>query len=134
MTFRKLTYNTTRITHLVGWGNYTRIFLIDSSSPEVNATTLKKCVDTLPGFIRLSKSLAVNPHHIDQVRRNGDRCADVLVAGKWLPVSRRRVTYLVKHLQELPDIKVKGLVHFRAVRAARPNLSHHPMAVAGLVS
>lgn len=103
----------------MGWGNYTRVFLIDSS-PQVNATTLKKCVGTLPGFIRLSKSAAVNPYHIDQVRRKGDRCADVLVAGTWLPVSRRRVSTLVRYLHELPDVNVKGLVHFRAVSASQP--------------
>ncbi|WP_461125967.1 LytTR family transcriptional regulator DNA-binding domain-containing protein [Spirosoma aerophilum] len=113
MRFSKLNDNTSRITYLMGWGNYTRVFLVDSS-PQVNATTLKKCVGTLPGFIRLSKSAAVNPYHIDQVRRKGDRCADVLVAGTWLPVSRRRVSTLVKHLYQLPDVHVKGLVHFRA--------------------
>jgi DNA-binding LytR/AlgR family response regulator len=121
MRLSKLIYNTSRITYLMGWGNYTRVFLMDSS-PELNATTLKKCVDTLPSFIRLSKSLAVNPHHVDQVRRKGDRCADVLVAGIWLPVSRRRVPSVVKHLHELPGNEVKGLAHFRAL-AGQTSLS-----------
>ncbi|MFD2934547.1 LytTR family transcriptional regulator DNA-binding domain-containing protein [Spirosoma flavum] len=111
MTFGKLTTNTLRITYLMGWGNYTRIFLADSP-PELNATTLKKCVDTLPGFIRLSKSLAVNPTHITQVRRNNDRSAGVLVAGIWLQVSRRRVPLVVRQLRSLPGNRVKGLVEF----------------------
>lgn len=98
--------------YLMGWGNYTRVFLTDSS-PELNSTTLKKCVDTLPGFIRLSKSLAVNPNHISQIRRNPDRSADVLVAGHWLPVSRRRVSQVVSQLRCLSDHSVRGLTQFR---------------------
>lgn len=124
MRFSRLINNTSRITYLMGWGNYTRVFLIDSS-PEVNATTLKKCVDTLPGFIRLSKSLAVNPCHVAQVRRKGDRCADVLVNGTWLPVSRRRVTPVVKHLQEIQGARLKGLVHFRVLN--QPGGPQRPM-------
>lgn len=84
--------------YLMGWGNYTRVFLVDSSST-INATTLKKCVDMLPGFIRLSKSLAVNPNHILQIRRNSDRSAEVLVAGNWLHVSRRRVPLVISQLE-----------------------------------
>ncbi|WP_338876174.1 LytTR family transcriptional regulator DNA-binding domain-containing protein [Spirosoma sp. SC4-14] len=112
MKLSKLSVNTYRITHLMGWGNYTRVFLIGSSVPEVNSTTLKKCIDTVPDFIRLSKSLAVNPHHITHIRRNGDRSADVLVAGVWLPVSRRRISPVVNQLRSRPDISVKGLIQF----------------------
>ncbi|MCK8493185.1 LytTR family transcriptional regulator DNA-binding domain-containing protein [Spirosoma sp. RP8] len=114
MKFSKLNNNTSRITYLMGWGNYTRVFLVDSS-PELNSTTLKKCVGTLPGFIRLSKSLAVNPNHILQIRRKGDRSADVLVNGNWLPVSRRRVSSVVRQLQDLPGSRVKGLTLFRTL-------------------
>ncbi|QHV99690.1 LytTR family DNA-binding domain-containing protein [Spirosoma endbachense] len=113
MKFSKLSINTCRILYLMGWGNYTRIFLTDAS-PELNSTTLKKCVNMLPGFIRLSKSLAVNPTHIVQVRRNNDRSADVLVADIWLPVSRRRVTPVVRQLNSLPGGKIKGLAQFRS--------------------
>ena len=131
MRFSRLIDNTSRITYLMGWGNYTRVFLIDSS-PEVNATTLKKCVGTLPGFIRLSKSLAVNPYHVAQVRRKGDRCADVLVDGTWLPVSRRRVTPVVKHLQEIQGTRLKGLVHFRVL--TQTSGPQRPMAYMGPVA
>lgn len=112
MKLSKLSVNTYRITHLMGWGNYTRVFLLGSSVPEVNSTTLKKCIDTLPGFIRLSKSLAVNPIHITQIRRNGDRSADILVAGEWLPVSRRRISPVVNLLRSREDITIKGLIQF----------------------
>ncbi|WP_461151148.1 LytTR family transcriptional regulator DNA-binding domain-containing protein [Spirosoma pulveris] len=84
--------------YLMGWGNYTRVFFIDSS-PAINATTLKKCVDTLPGFIRLSKSVAANPAHISQIRRKSDRSAELLVAGNWLHVSRRRVPAVLSQLE-----------------------------------
>ena len=123
MKFSKLSTNDFRIMYLMGWGNYTRVFLIDSS-PELNSTTLKKCVDTLPGFIRLSKSLAVNPNHIVQIRRNTDRSADVLVAGHWLPVSRRRVSQVVSQLRCLPEHNVRGLTQFREL-AEHVNLTAH---------
>lgn len=108
MTFGQLNTNNIRIMYLVGWGNYTRVFLVDAS-PTLNATTLKKCVDTLPGFIRLSKSLAVNPAHILQIRRKSDRSAEVLVAGNWLHVSRRRVPLVVSQLQGLSGTASNGL-------------------------
>lgn len=113
MKYSKMPGNTARITYLMGWGNYTRVYLIDAS-PELNSTTLKKCVDTLTGFIRLSKSLAVNPTYITQIRRNDDRSADVMVAGHWLPVSRRRITPVVRQLRGLSGVKIKGLIQFRS--------------------
>lgn len=77
------------ITYLKGEGNYTLVYLITGGRPYMVTKTLKVIIEKT-GFLRIHKSMAVNPRHVERVlvypRQGGEV---VMNDGTILPTSRR---------------------------------------------
>lgn len=88
------------ITHLEGYGNYTRIYLLEKPNPIVISQTLKWFEDQLPQFVRVHKSLLVNNQFVRGIARRDQEKRTVwlrLQNNASVKVSRRRAdTVLTK--------------------------------------
>jgi DNA-binding LytR/AlgR family response regulator len=92
-----------RITHLSGEANYTRIHM--ASSPDlIVCKTLSMCVDELPGFLRIHKKYAINPQFFQKAILVDSKTANVLVSDKLLPISRRRLKEVLADLWRIDAI------------------------------
>ncbi|XAZ82101.1 LytTR family DNA-binding domain-containing protein (plasmid) [Fibrella sp. ES10-3-2-2] len=90
--------------------NATTLLPTRHSAPLVATRTLKYFDEQLPGFIRISKSLLVNPRYIDKIRAVKSKSMQVhLLDGTILRGSRRRI------LETLDKF-----TRYRAGVAARP--------------
>ncbi|AUD02902.1 LytTR family DNA-binding domain-containing protein [Spirosoma pollinicola] len=88
------------VTHLSGEGNYTFCHLIDGKKLLISKT-LAICLDVYPSFIRIHRTYAINPDFLDSYRRPSSDVGEVHLAGVWLPVGRRRLSSVFKHVKRL---------------------------------
>lgn len=87
------------ITHLTGANNYTWFHYQDGTS-ELFSKTIQYFDGQLPSFIRIHKSILVNPSFIKAIRMPAIKKMNgslTLKAGLVLPISRRRVVVLEAH-------------------------------------
>jgi DNA-binding LytR/AlgR family response regulator len=77
--------------YLTGEGNYTWLHYLDGNK-HLTAQTLKFLQTLLPNYIRIHKSILVNPACIRMIRAFPDSLSGAVVLhdGTELPVSRRR--------------------------------------------
>jgi DNA-binding LytR/AlgR family response regulator len=95
------------LTHLTGDGNYTWLHS-ETGKKEIKAKTLKAYSQTLPGFIRIHKSILVNPEFISQLEapaRVGEAGSVILQNGVQLSISRRRWAPVLKQLMATETIQ-----------------------------
>lgn len=86
------------VVYLEGDGNYTQFHLTNSQRVTV-AITLAK-YDTLPGFLRIHKSHAVNLIHlVDIVVYNAKNAYVRLTSGVQLLIARRRIAQVIQELE-----------------------------------
>jgi DNA-binding LytR/AlgR family response regulator len=89
------------LSHIVGEANYSCLHFIDGSQV-LFSRTLKTYQDTLPDFIRISKSLLINRQQITAWKRRGVNDMHVTVGEVRYEVARRRVVeeaYKLQHHQ-----------------------------------
>lgn len=83
-----------------GEWNYTRIFLV-RGKPLVTCTTLLVFEHELSGWIRISKSLLINPHYVISYDRSSARMMTITMQdGTQFAVSRRRIPYVLHKLEQ----------------------------------
>lgn len=78
-----------RILYLAGDGNYTRVHFSDGQAI-VFSRTIRVVMAELPGFIRIHRGYAVNPHFVTHLQRPDPKTLELIVSTIPLPVSRRR--------------------------------------------
>ncbi|WP_138990670.1 LytTR family DNA-binding domain-containing protein [Larkinella sp. C7] len=104
----------TLVTHLSGWGNYTRIHYADGKE-KVVCLTLKRALDKTPfsHFIRIHRKTAVNPFYVTRIRwpanvqAGSARCfikGSALPGGQYLTVSRRRIAVVRRQFDQYQHI------------------------------
>ncbi|MFD2937574.1 LytTR family DNA-binding domain-containing protein [Spirosoma flavum] len=90
------------ISRLEGNGNYTIVHLQGDHKPLLVSQTLKRFESILPHFIRISKSMMVNPTVVQQVIREDAKVVYLkLTNGLCLPISRRRIPETLDRLGRL---------------------------------
>lgn len=96
--YRRIQNNQSLI-RLTGDGNYTRIELANETSPLVVSQNLKYFERQLPDFIRVSKSVLLNPSYvIGTTRQDSSTVYLRLVDGSLTLVSRRRMAEIINKL------------------------------------
>ncbi|MBD2756123.1 LytTR family DNA-binding domain-containing protein [Spirosoma validum] len=84
--------DTKLIIRLEGRGNYSLVYVRDTSNPLMVSRTLKYFEDQFADFIRVNKSSLINPNYIDRViRKDAKTVAFLLIDGMTILASRRRV-------------------------------------------
>lgn len=95
------------LNRLTGNGNYTWIELTNEKQPVLVSQTLKYFERQLPGFIRVSKSVLLNPAFVVGFTREGTRTLYLLLAdGSRTLVSRRRMPDIADSLRQLTNIRI----------------------------
>lgn len=85
-------YNDQLITRLEGKKNYTLVHLTSKANPLLVSRTLKFFELQLTDFIRVNKSLLINPVYVDKVIKvSAKRMVLQLAGGITVAVSRRRI-------------------------------------------
>lgn len=88
------------IKYLTGMENYSRIYYIWGKH-DISSRTLKHYHQALPGFIRISKSVLINPAYCDFNRLPNQKNLDLYMDdGTCFQISRRRFQLVVQQLQE----------------------------------
>ena len=96
--------NAQLISRLEGDGNYTLIYLRDAVRPLLVSQTLKYFECQLPNFLRVSKSLLINPVVVDHIVRLDAKTVHLhLLDCGQVTVSRRRVVTIMARLAKLAD-------------------------------
>lgn len=91
-----------RLSHLEGNGNYTLVYLVDSLTPLLVSKTLKYFEQQLPDFVRLSKSILINPRFVRSVVRKSSKLLCIkLNTGLKFSVSRRRISQVFHQLMNV---------------------------------
>ena len=87
------------IVWIAGDDSYAHLYFLNGQHYTITRT-LKWFVLQLPDFVRLHKSILVNPVHVTDCQREQPRSALVTVrTGTTFPVAHRRVEGVVKSLQ-----------------------------------
>ncbi|WP_020600310.1 LytTR family transcriptional regulator DNA-binding domain-containing protein [Spirosoma panaciterrae] len=87
--------------YLEGRGNYTLVYLQNSLNPLLVSKTLKYFEQQLPDFVRISKSVLINPRFISRVSRQGSKLLSIeLGADISFSVARRRIDLVLQRLAE----------------------------------
>ena len=88
------------IMRLEGKGNYTIVYLRSEPKPLLVSRTLKFFEPQLPDFIRVSKSLLLNPGYIEKIIKvNSKQLFLQLTDGVRISVSRRRIADTLARLK-----------------------------------
>lgn len=94
------------VTYLSGLDNYTYCHLLDGKKLLLSRT-LSNCLEQYPDFIRIHRTYAINPNFLDDSRRLSAAAGEVHLAGLWLPVGRRRLSLVFKHVKQLSALPNK---------------------------
>ncbi len=94
------------LNRLTGNGNYTWIEFAGVKSPVLISQTLKHFERQLPGFIRVSKSVLLNPNQVIGTKREGSRTLYLRLADDSLVlVSRRREIETMDKLEKSRSLR-----------------------------
>lgn len=95
-------FDTRLIIQFEGNGNYTIVHLKNNLKPLLVSQTLKRFEGQLPSFIRISKSILVNPDYVEQVIEESSKLVCLkLVTGKCVMIARRRLAYTLARLENI---------------------------------
>ncbi|WP_080055398.1 LytTR family DNA-binding domain-containing protein [Spirosoma aerolatum] len=94
---RPITHNS--IIRLMGFGNYTWVYLTEPSKPVLITQTLKWFEHQLSDFIRVHKSEMINPLFVQTLNNPNNATLEVcLTNGYTARISRRRIHMVTKKL------------------------------------
>lgn len=92
--------NRQHISRLEGIGNYTLIHVSNDPKPLMVSQTLKRFEQHFPNFLRISKSVLVNPRYVERVIKENSKVLHLeLNNGLCLLVSRRRIPETLARLE-----------------------------------
>ncbi|GAB4033117.1 LytTR family transcriptional regulator DNA-binding domain-containing protein [Spirosoma gilvum] len=87
------------IIRLMGFGNYSWVYLTEQAKPILIAQTLKRFEDQLTDFVRIHKSEMINPQFVHKIKHPDNITLEVsLIDGYTTRISRRRIRQVLEKL------------------------------------